>query len=112
MAHNLHGDVPQEHLQLAEELEELEIYLESNSAHLPKEKVAKGYVCLASDWYSMGDEDMGRSLLDKASKICPTYFDKELDIDVKEDPVFETLILNLTSNILNVLGGLIYQGKK
>jgi hypothetical protein len=108
MKHKLHGDVPEEHLKIAEELIGLEEYFESKAVTFPSDLMAKGYVCLAADWYAMGDEDKGRDLLDKAVKVCPTYFDREIKIQTQEDPTFNLLVRTLSANIVALFSDIVY----
>ena len=74
MAHNLHGDIPADHLELAEELEEMEEYFDTKPHGLEKSLHAKALVCISHDWYEMGDDEKGSELLEKAEKICPRIF--------------------------------------
>ena len=102
MAHNLHGDIPENHQELAKELEELEGYFDSKTDSFPPESMAKAYVCMASDWYSMGDDDKGSKLLDKAEKACPGYFNNQIHTHTYEDPDFDLLVKILTKNVLEI----------
>lgn len=98
------GDVPQEHKDLAEELEQMERYFDSKH-NVPLEMVAKGYVCLAHDWFALGAEEEGHRLLDKADKIYPGYFHTKASDHAKEDMDFALLIVNLRNYLNSLLIG-------
>lgn len=98
------GDVPQEHKELAIQLESMEEYLDGKAKSLlPKEMIAKGYVCLAHDWYSMGEEEIGVSLLEKAEKTYPGYFKEVLIGQTLEDSDFDRLVKSLSVQLAWVL---------
>lgn len=98
----LHGDIPLEHLALEEELNEMEEFFDQNKTRFPKEEIAKGFVCLSHDYFTIGDDEKGSELLEKASKICPGYFDNEIKKHIKEDEMYKILVDNLTHHILQV----------
>jgi hypothetical protein len=106
MAHNLHGDIPVEHIELAKELEELEITLDSMIPNMDKPLLAKGFVCIAHDFYEMGDDDKGSELLEKAEKVCPGYFENEMLKHAEEDELFDLVVLGITKNILAIAASL------
>jgi len=107
MAHNLHGDIPTEHIELAAELEKLEKFFDSKIGIFENCIIAKGFTCCSYDWYSMGDEDKGALLLEKAEKVCPGYFNKEIDGHMAEDQIFNALVKQLISIILELAGEII-----
>lgn len=97
----LYGDVPKEHIEIAKELEEFEIIMESKK--LKPELLAKGYVCMAHDYfYTISDDDKGGELLEKAEKVCPGYFDNQIKQQIKDDEIFEAIVSNLTLTILEI----------
>ena len=100
--HNLHGDIPEEHRELIKDLLEMEDYFDSK-IDLDPALVAKGTVCIAHDWYSMGDEDKGSDLLTKASKIYPGYFDGKINEHTEEDELYKKLVTSLTLIILETV---------
>lgn len=102
MAHNLHGDIPQGDLDHADKLLEMESHFYANLHIYGPKKCAKLFICLAHDWYEMGDDDKGSELLSKADKICPTYFEKQIKLDIEEDPDFAYLVESLTEKILAI----------
>jgi hypothetical protein len=106
MAHNLHGDIPPDHVELAKELEEMEVKLDSVISNLDKSLYAKSMVCLAADWYGMGDDDKGSQLLEKADRACPGYFDNEMQNHIDEDELFSILVQQMTADILAIAGSL------
>jgi hypothetical protein len=102
MAHNLHGDVSKEDLALAEELLEMESHFRINADIYGASQCARIFVCISHDWYELGDDDKGRQLLEKADKICPGYFDDQIQKHIEEDPDFDYLVQNLAAQILAV----------
>jgi len=102
MAHNLHGDIPKAHIQWAKELEDMEEFFDTMPANMEKALIAKAIVCIAHDWYEMGDDEKGSQLLEKADKICPGYFDNEMLKHGDEDETFDLVILGITRNILAI----------
>jgi hypothetical protein len=100
--HNLHGDIPKEHRELAKELLEMEDHFDSK-IDLEPSLVAKGLVCISHDYYSMGDDDKGRDLLAKAEKVYPGYFDKKIDEHAAEDQFYKQLVDSLALIILETL---------
>jgi hypothetical protein len=100
----LHGDVPQEHRELASQLEEMETYFDGNLS-APLEMIAKGYVCLAHDWFSIGEEDEGHRLLGKADRVFPGYFTNKASDHADEDPDFARLMVNLRMLLNSLLTG-------
>jgi hypothetical protein len=106
MAHNLHGDIPSDHLKLAKELEEMEEFFDHPTENMPKSLIAKGFVCCAHDWYEMGDDEKGNQLLEKAEKVCPGYFENEMLKHVDEDELFDLVVLGITKSILTIAAGI------
>lgn len=102
MGHNLHGDVSTEDLRLAEEFLEMEAHFDQNVDHYLPHQVARIFVCLAHDWYELGDDEKGYDLLQKANKVCPRYFENQIKNDINEDSDFAYLIESLTNKILAV----------
>jgi hypothetical protein len=100
MKHNLHGDVSKEDLKVAEELMKMEEHFDVNSDIYHPAMIARIFVCLSHDWYELGDDDKGSQLLEKADKVCPGYFDKEISKHMKQDPEFAYLVESLTYKIL------------
>jgi len=103
MTHKLYGDVSPEHQKLAKDLIELEEILDEKNLKLPPDRLAKGYVCVAHDWFSLGSEDTGQILIEKAEKACPNYFKNEIYQHIKEDKEYDFLIKNLSRNIILLL---------
>jgi hypothetical protein len=89
------GNLPLDKREHAEELTKLEIEV-SQSFQIPKEQMAKVFVCLAHDWYQMDVEEQGQRLLEKAEAVCPGYFKETIIQHRLQDKNFETVIQNLT----------------
>jgi hypothetical protein len=102
MGHNLHGDVPAQDLELAEELLEMESHFNSHIDVYGAALCARVMVCISHDYYEIGDDDKGYELLQKAEKICPGYFENEIKLDIEQDPGFAYLVESLTEKILLV----------
>lgn len=101
----LYGDVSQEEIELAAQLEEMEAYFDSK-LNLPLEIIAKGYVCLAHDWFALGVEEEGHRLLTKADKVYPGYFTSgRASRDAEQDPDFAMLIASLRAHLNRLLIG-------
>lgn len=96
----LYGDVPEQHKALAAALEQQENRFDTNMDDLDREYLAKGYVCLAHDWYHMGAEDSGIRLLAKAEQIYPNYFKTMIAKHCYADADFEHLVRNITAELV------------
>lgn len=88
------GDVPEEHKKLAVNLEQMEQYFDG--AKVTTDIAAKGFVCLAHDWFQIGVEDEGNRLLVKAERICPGYFKNVMVQQTLEDKEFSYLVKSLS----------------
>jgi hypothetical protein len=99
------GDVPEEHKQLAQELQEAEEYWDERLAKkkAPLELLAKAYVCLAHDWYDIGCEEDGQRLLEKAEGTCPGYFKEVMLEQAEQDPDFDHLVRRLSVELIWML---------
>lgn len=87
-----YGDVPADHLELAKELETLEIWFLEHGERIPLLSAAKGYVCMACDYYSIYFDEEGDRLLKAADKICPGYFKAPILAQMAKDALFTHLI--------------------
>ena len=99
----IYGDAPASYKALALKLETAE--LEVDQFSMPAGKKAQAYVCLASDWYDLGMEEEGERLLTKAETTSPTYFDELIVQHMKEDPNFEYLVRNISSELATLAIG-------
>ena len=68
------GDIPAEHRKLIAELEALELWFQEHGEEVPLLTAAKGFVCIAHDYYAIGLEEEGERFLRKTEAICPLYF--------------------------------------
>ena len=84
----------------------MEEYFETQIEVMGKPLYAKSQICLAHDWYEMGDDDKGSLLLERAEKVCPGYFTNEMYKHMDEDPLFDHLVKRLTSIILAIAGSI------
>lgn len=95
------GDVPEEHKYLAAELEKMEKrFDEATGKGSDNSQLAKGYTCLAHDWYMMGAEEEGLRLLHKADKVFPTYFESQIIVDCLHDLEFNFIVRNITTELM------------
>lgn len=102
------GDVPESHRQLAKELEQAELYWDEKSKYTDfPELVSKAYVCLAHDWYQIGEEDQGALILQKAEKVCPGYFKNVIQKHTEADEDFNYIVRSLTTELIWVMAGTI-----
>jgi hypothetical protein len=106
MGHNLHGDIPIEDLELANELLAMEAHWEANQDLYGPAMGAKILVCISHDFYELGDDDKGSELLEKANKVCPGYFENEIKRHIDQDPEYAYLVESLTMKILAIAGSL------
>lgn len=98
----LYGDVAEHEKELAIALEKQERVFDL-SFNIPKEELARGYVCLAHDWYHIGDEDEGLRLLQKAENTSPGYFKVAMAKHCYENIDYEYLVRKLTAEIIYML---------
>ena len=102
MPSRLHGDVPPEHIKLEEELLEMEDFFDSKKDFYDSSLISKAYVCLAHDYYSIGADEKGSELIEKAESICPGYFKNEIVDHINEDFTYKVLVENLATNIVGI----------
>jgi len=93
----MHGDVPETHKALVPRLIKAE--KEVDDISMVSSKKAQVYVCLAYDWFDIGMEEEGNRLLEKAETTHPKYFDVTIIRHMKEDPVFESLVKKIESEL-------------
>lgn len=98
----LFGDIPQEHKDLEAKLLLAERDLDLN-IELDRTKLAKGYVCLAHDWYIVGADEEGIRLLAKAEQISPGYFKTMIAKHCYESADFEYLVRNMTAQLIYMI---------
>jgi hypothetical protein len=103
-----YGDIPEEHRKLIVELEALENWFNRHSSEIPPLSVAKGFVCIAHDYYFIYLEEEGERFLKLAEKRCPGYFTGPILIHIEKDKDFATLVENLKKvqaiDLMNSLG--------
>ena len=95
------GDLTESQKQQGAELTKFERLVE-NDPYTPDRK-AQMYTCLAHDWYQLDMEEEGNSLILKAEKVCPGYFKGPVIQHQLESPDFDTVIKNLTFELLYLL---------
>jgi len=67
------------------------------------ERKAQIYTCLAHDWFQLDMEEEGNRLVLKAEAVCPGYFKGPVIQHQLENPGFDTVIKNLTFEMLYLL---------
>lgn len=97
----LHGDIPKEELELAEQLTSFEGDVDEDL--YPNERKAQLYTCLAHDWYKLGSEEEGNRLLLKAERVFPGYFKKTVIKHQLEDEVFDLIVKSITLELARLL---------
>lgn len=90
-----YGDIPVEHLETVNELRFLEELVEKHSKDFPVLQLAKGFVGLALDYYTMEMEEEGDRLILKAEKLAPGYFKGPIISDVNKDYEFAIVVEHL-----------------
>ena len=98
----MYGDISDEHKQLMTALDQQERVFDMDNL-TDTAKLAKGYVCLAHDWYILGNEDRGVVLLRKAEQIFPGYFRTMIAKHCYQDADFEYLVRNITAELVNIM---------
>jgi hypothetical protein len=96
---NYHGDIPEEHRQWMEELQEMEAHYTANMAVYPLDRIAQAYVCCAHDWYDLECEEDGERLLKLAEAVCPGYFLNYMPQHMMEDELYALLVNQLLEKV-------------
>jgi hypothetical protein len=95
------GDLSQKQREQSVELIKFE-HLVDHDAY-PIERKAQMYTCLAHDWYQLDMEEEGNRLVLKAERVCPGYFRGPVIQHQLESQDFDTVIKNLTLELLRLL---------
>ena len=98
----LYGDVPESHKILVAELNSLENWFKINGDEVPLLSAAKGFTCMAHDWFSIGVEEEGERLLKGAESLCPGYFKGPILSQITRDMSFAYLVGRLTEDEIAV----------
>ena len=91
-----YGDIPQKDRELVEELERLEHWFDDHMKTVDSEKVAKGFTCLAHDYYALFMEEEGDRLIRRAEYVCTDYFRGRIYEQAKRDREFNDVLGSLT----------------
>ncbi len=94
-----YGDIPEEHLLLIEELEKLENWFREYGDSVPALSSAKGFVCMAHDWYDIDMEEKGDLLLKEAEKLYPGYFKGPIYVHMSKDEDFDLLVSQIKKTV-------------
>lgn len=97
-----YGDIPEDHIVLLLELQQLEAWFEQHGDNFPLLSQAKGLTAMSHDYFSMEMEEEGERLLKKANKICPGYFVGPILSQIDKDNDFRLLIKQLVENNLSL----------
>ena len=95
----VYGDIPADHLELINELETLENWFNEHGSELPILLAAKGFTCMAHDYFIMEIEEEGERLLRLADKHCPGYFHGAILIHIEKHSEFAYLVKSLKSTL-------------
>jgi hypothetical protein len=100
----LAGDLSDEERALSKELEVMEILLDDKfrQKSMAIDRIAKGYVCIAHDWYALHCEEEGNRVLDKSELVCPGYFKDFVQKHISEDGFYSRIVTSLDT-YLNML---------
>lgn len=90
-----YGDIPAHDRDLILQLEALETWFYEHGKELPSLSIAKGFSCIAHDYYSIFMDEEGERLLKFADKRCPGYFETAIHYHVAKDKEFAILVENL-----------------
>ena len=101
----LAGDLSEEERVLSRELELMELYLDDKSRQksMAIDRIAKGYVCIAHDWYALYCEEEGHRVLDKSEMVCPGYFKNFVQKHTAEDEFYDNIVKSLDSQLTDLL---------
>ena len=94
-----YGDIPAEHLNLIDELIDLERWFDENGDLVSSEIAAKGFVAMAHDYYHLEIEEEGDRLLTRTEKVFPGYFKTAIHDHIKKDKDFRYLVENLVVSL-------------
>lgn len=93
-----YGDIPQKHADLIKEIDTLLEFLMLNKDALPHLSFSKCMTSIAHDYFQMDMEEQGEKYLKLAAEHSLGYFVAPVFSQMKQDPLFDTLILNLRDN--------------
>jgi hypothetical protein len=94
-----YGDIPEAHLELLKELQDLEAWFSEHGAEIPAVMAAKGMTCMAHDYYSMEMDEVGDRLLRNAEKLSPGYFQGAINIHRAKDKEYDKLVYQLQDTL-------------
>lgn len=97
----LAGDLSNEERILAQELETMEVLLDEKFRQqvMTVDRIAKGYVCIAHDWYALYCEEEGNRVLDKSELVCPGYFKDFVQKHMAEDGFYDRIVASLDTHL-------------
>jgi hypothetical protein len=97
----LAGDLSEEERKLTQELVEMESILDDKfrQQSMPSDRIAKGYVCVAHDWYALYCEEEGHRVLDKSEIVCPGYFKNFVQKHMAEDGFYDKIMNSLDGHL-------------
>jgi len=96
---NFYGDIPQNHLELLQELKNLEVWFNEHGEYVSPVAASKGFVCMAHDYYGMDMEEEGERLLYRAETCYPGYFNGPIQDQRSQDRDFDYLVANLSKTM-------------
>lgn len=95
------GDLHKQERDLSQELEVMELILDEKFKQkaMTIDRIAKGYVCIAHDWYALYCEEEGNRVLDKSEGVCPGYFKNFVQQHMAEDGFYHQIVTSLDNHL-------------
>jgi hypothetical protein len=87
-----YGDIPEPHREILKELEMLESWFSKNGKRINPPQAAKGFVCMAHDYYHIYFDEEGERLLNVVESIVPGYFREMVWEHIESDLDFAHLV--------------------
>lgn len=94
-----YGDIPERHLEVLEELEALESWFGVFGKELSTIAAAKGFVCMAHDYYEIEFDEEGDRLIMLAEEQSPGYFKGPIHSHMSNDLAFDYLVNGLKKSL-------------
>lgn len=96
-------EVPEWQKELAQELRKQEQAIDDLLPAISPEMKAKGYVCMAYDWFRMGAIREGQSLIQKAETICPGYFANQARTQMAESDTYSFIMSDIALLLADIV---------
>lgn len=93
-----HGDVPDQHVRVALNLHKIEALY--GSATLSQEDKAAAYVLAAGGWFTIGMDEEGHRMLQKAEDTFPGYFGSAMAKQYHSDQNFAIVVHGIIRSLM------------